>query len=45
MTEMIPRSKINMSQLNEFAKESPPSSLFRELVLAKAELDLLGFSV
>ena len=29
---------INISQLKEFAKELPPSSLFRELVLAEPDL-------
>jgi hypothetical protein len=29
---------INISQLKEFAKELPPSSLFRELVLAEPDI-------
>ena len=45
MTEMLPLSKINISQLKELAKELPPSSLFRELVLAEAELNLFGFDM
>ena len=38
VTEMLSGNMINISQLKEFARELPPSSLFRELVLAEPDL-------
>ena len=38
MTEMPSGNMINISQLKEFARELPPSSLFRELLLTEPDI-------